>query len=313
MLTCNNNRVSAVVLAYSRDKILPDLIDALRNQTRKPDEIIVINQGNNQVIASWLAEQHDLTVITQENRGSAGGFCAGIVESIQRGHGWTWVFDDDAVPALTALEEIVKCPYFNQKETVFLGSRIIDRHGKTYMSPGGSESIAWYGTVLDDKCVEAVDGCWLGLLVRTQAVFDAGLPVAEFFLWDEDREFITRLARYGKGYCVLTSVVTHFQDDTFDPFGKDFIKIAYYARNHVARAKLIPGSFAAKTLRVSRELFRGFIRVFKGEWPFKVLPWIFRGAFLFWPKIKFMDQHEKTGSSSITAKSKRPTNNFMSE
>ena len=98
MLTCNNNRVSAVVLAYSRDKILPDLIDALRNQTRKPDEIIVINQGNNQVIASWLAEQHDLTVITQENRGSAGGFCAGIVESIQRGHGWTWIFDDDAVP-----------------------------------------------------------------------------------------------------------------------------------------------------------------------------------------------------------------------
>ena len=292
----NDDHVSAVVLAFSRDKILPDLIDALRNQSRKPDEIIVINQGTNQAIASWLAEQQDLTVITQENLGSAGGFSTGIVESIQRGHGWTWIFDDDAVPALTALEEMVKCPYFKQLQTVFLGSRIVDRNGKTYMSPGGGEPMDWYGTVLDDKCVTAVDGCWLGLLVRTQAVYMAGLPVAEFFLWDEDREFITRLARYGKGYCVLSSVITHFQDENFDPFGKDFIKIAYYARNHVARAKLAPGSFAVRVLKVSRELVRGMIKIFKGEWPLRVLPWMLKGAFLLWPKIQYIDQNFKSAT-----------------
>ncbi len=290
MLICNDDRVSAVVLAYSRDKILPDLVAALRNQSRKPDEIIVINQGKNSTIASWLAEQPDLTVITQENLGSAGGFYRGIVESIQRGHGWTWIFDDDAVPASTALEELVKCPYFKRSETVFLGSRIIDRYGKTYMSPGGSESIAWYGSVLEDKCVEAVDACWLGLLVRTQAVYVAGLPIAEFFLWDEDREFVSRLVRHGKGYCVLTSVVTHYQDDSFDPFGKDFIKAAYFARNHVARAKLVPGSFLLKILRVARVSFRLTFKVFKGEWPLRVIPWIFNGAFLFRPKIRYIDR-----------------------
>jgi len=294
----SEDHVSAVVLAFSRDKILPELISALRNQTRKPDEIIVINQGNNPAIASWLAEQNDLTVITQGNLGSAGGFCKGIEESIQRGHGWTWIFDDDAVPASTALEEMVKCPYFKKSETVFLGSRIIDRYGKTYMSPGGSDSISWYGTVLEDKCVEAVDGCWLGLLVRTKAVYEAGLPVAEFFLWDEDREFISRIARYGKGYCVLTSVITHYQNDKFDPFGKDFFKIAYFARNRVARAKLAPGSFAKKILRLIREVLRGITKIYKGEWPLKVLPWIFKGAFLFWPKIRFLDRHDEADSSA---------------
>jgi GT2 family glycosyltransferase len=301
MLIDNNDRVSAVVLAYSRDKILPDLIAALRNQTRKPDEIIVINQGNNSIIASWLAEQKDLTVITQGNLGSAGGFCTGIVESIQRGHGWTWIFDDDAVPAPTALEEMVNCPYFKRQETVFLGSRIIDRHGKTYMSPGGGDPSEWYGTVLEDKCVSAVDGCWLGLLVRTQAVYKAGLPVAEFFLWDEDREFISRLARYGKGYCVLSSVVTHYQDDNFEPFGKDFIKIAYFARNHVSRAKLVPGSFIARNLRLAREIYRGVLRILKGEWPLRVLPWILNGAFLFRPKIKYIERPIESGSSNLAA------------
>lgn len=300
MSVYNDNRVSAVVLAYSRDVILPDLIAALRNQTRCPDEIIVINQGSNQSIAKWLAEQHDLTVITQENLGSAGGFCTGIVKSIQHGHGWTWIFDDDAVPALTALEELVKCPYFKQQQTVFLGSRIIDRHGKTYMSPGGSESIAWYGTVLEDKCVEAVDGCWLGLLVRTQAVYEAGLPVAEFFLWDEDREFISRLARIGKGYCVLTSVITHYQNESFDPFGSDYFKVAYFARNRVARAKLIPGSFASKVFRVLREVFRGISRILNGEWPLRVLPWIIKGAVLFWPRIEYIKKNNESVSSSLT-------------
>lgn len=301
MFIDNEDRVSAVVLAYSREKILPDLIEALRNQSRRPDEIIVINQGNNPVIASWLAKQQDLTVIIQENLGSAGGFCKGIVESIQRGHGWTWIFDDDAIPASNALEEMVKCPYFKRQETVFLGSRIIDRYGKTYMSPGGGDSNAWYGTVLDDKCVGAVDACWLGLLVRTQAVYEAGLPIAEFFLWDEDREFVSRLVRHGKGYCVLTSVITHFQDDNFDPFGKDFFKIAYYARNHVARAKLVPGSFAARILRVSREIFRGMIRILKGEWPLRVLPWILNGAFLFKPRIQYIDRYIESGPSNIAA------------
>lgn len=288
MLIHNSDHVSAVVLAYSREKILPDLVAALRNQTRKPDEIIVINQGKNPAIASWLAEQQDLTVITQENLGSAGGFCRGILESIQRGHGWTWIFDDDAVPAPNALEELVKCPYFKQQQTVFLGSRIVDRYGKTYMSPGGSDSIAWYGTVLEDKCVEAADACWLGLLVGTQAVLKAGLPIAEFFLWDEDREFVSRLVRHGKGYCVLTSAITHFQDDNFDPFGKDFIKIAYYARNHVARAKLVPGSSAARFFRTARVSLHLTIKAFRGEWPLRVIPWIINGAFLFRPRIRYI-------------------------
>jgi GT2 family glycosyltransferase len=147
--------------------------------------------------------------------------------------------------------------------------------------------------VLDDKCVGAVDGCWLGLLVRTQAVYEAGLPVAEFFLWDEDREFIGRLVRYGKGYCVLTSVITHYQNDSFDPFGRDYFKIAYFARNRVARAKLEPGSFAIRYLKVTREVLRGMLKILKGEWPLKVLPWIFKGAFLFWPKIRYIESPPK--------------------
>lgn len=290
IVTTHKTHIAAIVLCHSHEDTFQQVITALRNQNRKLDGIIVINQGSNAAIASWLAQQVDLTVITQENRGSAGGFCRGITESIRRGYDWTWVFDDDAIPELNALEELVQCPYFHLDETAFVASRIVDRHGNTYMSPGGSSSQAWYGTVLEDKCVEAVDGAWPGLLVSTAAVYKAGLPVAEFFFYDEDREFITRLAKHGKGYCVLTSVVKHFQSsERFDPFGKDFIKAAYYTRNHIARQKLGSGPLPAKLLRVGRGVLVKLSQILKGELPCRVLPWAIKGVFFFHPKIRYLE------------------------
>jgi GT2 family glycosyltransferase len=290
----NSETVSAVVLSFSREKVFFELINALRTQSVKLDDIIVINQGNNVKILSWLAEQNDLIVVNQNNLGSAGGFCRGIQESIRRGHGWTWIFDDDAIPEKIALKELVDCPYFSRKETVFLSSRIIDRNGRTYMSAAGGN-----GMVLENKFVEATDGCWLGLLVRTQAVLMAGLPISEFFLWDEDREFISRLVKHGKGYCVLNSVITHYQDTHFDPFGKDFIKVAYYARNHVARAKISSAPWWKKVLKTIRVAVSLLLRILKREWPIRVAPWIFKGVFLFWPKIKYIKSEEPTKIKSM--------------
>jgi rhamnopyranosyl-N-acetylglucosaminyl-diphospho-decaprenol beta-1,3/1,4-galactofuranosyltransferase len=279
--------VAAVVLAFSRYETLQQLIAALRAQTRRPDEIIVIYQGRREDIASWLATQADLTVLRQENTGSAGGFCTGIEESIRRGHGWTWIFDDDGVPEPTALEELVCTPYFGRPDTVFMSSRVVDRHGTTYMSPKAADANRWYATVLEDKCVEIVGACWLGLLVSSIAVQRYGLPIAEFFLWEEDWEFTERLARNGKAYCAIRSVIVHYQDSVFDPFGKDFVKYAYYARNRIARAKVRPEPFPIKVLRTLYWAGHFLLLIAKGKAPFRTVPWVLRGVFLFWPKVRY--------------------------
>jgi GT2 family glycosyltransferase len=283
-----NESIAAVVLAFSREETLGELLAALRGQTRKPDEIIVIYQGSSDAAFQRLAAQSDLTVLRQENRGSAGGFCRGIEESIARGHGWTWIFDDDAIPRRDALEEMATRPCFHRADTSFIGSRIVDTNGVTYMSPGGSDSQEWYGTVLEDRCVTAVDACWLGLMVNSDAVRAAGLPIEEFFLWDEDREFVSRLVRHGQGYCALASVIVHHQGNRLDWFGKDFIKIAYYARNHVARGKLGEGSPARKAARVMKNAAHFLGRIARREIPLRVLPWICKGIFTFRPRVRYL-------------------------
>ena len=39
-------KVIAVVVTYNRQKLLSECITALRNQTRKPDAILVVNNGS---------------------------------------------------------------------------------------------------------------------------------------------------------------------------------------------------------------------------------------------------------------------------
>lgn len=284
------NGIAAVVLTgLPRMEYLERLIAALRSQTRRLDEIIVVYQPLERCddIDNWLASQSDLTVVKQRNAGSAGGFCAGIEESIRRGHNWTWIFDDDAIPELTALEELVSTPYFGRPDTVFLASRVVDRDGRTYMSPRAADANRWYATVLEDKCVEVVGACWLGMLVCSTAVRKYGLPISEFYFQQEDVEFSERLACNGKAYCAIRSLVVHFQNPKFDPFGKDFEKFAYLVRNRIARAKLLPGPLPVKMLRAFRSAGHYVGLVLKGEAPVRIVPWVMRGVFFFWPRIRY--------------------------
>lgn len=279
--------VAGVILAFSRFDMLRRLVEALRLQTRKPDAIIVIDQGTNEGIHRWLAEQHDLVVIRQANKGSAGGFSTGIQESIRRGHEWAWIFDDDAIPEKEALQRLVECPYFARENVAFLSSRIVDPRGKTYQSLTPVEPNNWYGTVLEDGCVQVNHATWLGLLVHSDAVREFGLPIEEFFLWEEDVEFTGRLARSWKAYCVLTSVIVHHQRGSFSPFDPtDFVKFSYMARNRIARAKIEPGPAFVRLFRTVRAVLKFVTMVAKREAPPRTLAWVFRGLFLFWPRVR---------------------------
>ena len=145
----------------------------------------------------------------------------------------------------------------------------------------------WYATVLQDKCVEVTCACWLGLLVNSEAVRKFGLPIAEFFLFDEDLEFTGRLARNGTAYCAIDSVIVHYQDAVFDPFGKDFIKYAHFTRNRVARAKIEPGAIPVRAVRALRRAAHFLSLVARRKAPFRAVPWILRGLFSFWPRIRY--------------------------
>ncbi|HUS02867.1 MAG TPA: glycosyltransferase, partial [Chitinophagaceae bacterium] len=102
------DKVIAVIVTYNRQQLLANCITALKNQTRKLDTILVINNGSTDETSKWLKKQKDIDHITQENVGSGGGFYTGIKTAFERGYHWIWLMDDDGFPKEDALEKLLE-------------------------------------------------------------------------------------------------------------------------------------------------------------------------------------------------------------
>ncbi len=105
-------QVVAVVVAYDRRDLLLAGLDALADQTRRPDVVVVVDNassdGSPVAVREWAAA-HDLTVDLVElprNTGGAGGFAAGLARAVHRhAADAVWLMDDDTVPRPSALAE----------------------------------------------------------------------------------------------------------------------------------------------------------------------------------------------------------------
>lgn len=282
--------VAAIVLAFSREEDLKKVISNLKNQTRKLDEIIVIFQGTSPSILEWLKQQTGITLHQQGNVGSAGGFTTGMRIAIDKGHQWSWLLDDDAVPELNALEEMANCKHFDSAKTGYLAAVVMNPDRQVYMSPVADESSKWYGSVLQDGCVPVTAATWIGCLVSSQSLLDFGLPMVEFFMYEEDFEFTSRVARSRNCYCVIKSVIFHYQKANFNPFTSkvDMLKHGYYVRNHFATIRLSDKSSLKKLIRIWRWFFENAWQIITRKVPFKTTLSLFSGLLFFRPKIKFI-------------------------
>jgi len=282
--------VAAIVLAFSREDDLKNVIHNLKNQTKKLDEIIVVFQGTSQSILNWLNAQTGITLVHQGNLGTAGGFTSAIKLAIEKGHQWTWLFDDDAVPELNAFEALAKCKHFDSQKTGYLASVVVRPDRSVYMSPVAVEHNLWYGTVLEDGCVPVMAATWIGCLISMQSIKDFGLPMEAYFMYDEDSEYTARVSRSRQSFCVLRSIAVHHQKAKFDPFNNkvDMFKHGLYVRNHFATLRLEPKPMWKKTLKIWHWFFKNALEIITGKVPFKTVKPLFAGLLFFRPKIKFL-------------------------
>ena len=81
-------KIAAIVVTFNRLTLLQECIQALRDQTRRPDEIIVVDNSSTDGTREWLNAQLDLTVVRQGNLGSSGGQQTGIKTAYQKGYDW---------------------------------------------------------------------------------------------------------------------------------------------------------------------------------------------------------------------------------
>jgi GT2 family glycosyltransferase len=209
--------VFAVVVTYNRKALLVQCLDALQEQTRAVDRIVVVDNASSDGTAAAVRADFpgvDLLVL-DENRGGAGGFHVGMKAAAEGRADWIWVMDDDAEPAPDALEALLAPGLHRRPGAVALTplKRLPSGHLQY-------DQVGWYDPVRMNLqpisahhtkalFTEVEYGAFVGLLVSADAVRRVGLPDVSYFIWYDDVEFCLRLQRAGQLYLVPASEIVH--------------------------------------------------------------------------------------------------------
>lgn len=209
-------RVVAVVVAYNRRELLLECLAALHAQTRRPDSVVVVDNASSDGSADAAAAAFPETEVLRlaANTGGAGGFAIGIGRAVREQRAdLVWIMDDDTVPTPTALEAMLAVRDAARETPAVLASRVVWTDGVDHpMNTPRRKPFASSAERRDAAVVGAVpirSASFVSLAVDAEAVRSEGLPVAEYFLWNDDFEFTARVLRSRRGLFVPQSVVVH--------------------------------------------------------------------------------------------------------
>ena len=214
-------RVVAVVVTHNRPQELQQVINALINQTSRPERILVLDNASSIPASQTLAGFPAVDIIRSEiNSGGAGGFALGMEHALASSPAWIWLMDDDAIPRPDALEKLLDGllsvsndakPIGALCSAVYEFDKLAPMHRRRFFVP-----LAWEAPIkpelYSDVPIPIDTGSFVGFLVNANAVSRVGLPKADFFLAYDDTEYSLRLTKEGyRNWLIPNSGIDHLR------------------------------------------------------------------------------------------------------
>jgi hypothetical protein len=210
------DNVVAVIVTYNRLELLQEAIEAIKAQTLRVQEIVVVNNGSTDGTRDWLNKRQDLTVLHQENLGGSAGFYTGIKYAAATRANWIWLMDDDTICSTTALQKMLeKLSIFVDNKIGFICSKIIWKNGSPHNMNLPDVKLLFNKelpfTLYDQQNVLLAEGCsFVSVLINTDPVKKVGLPYKDFYIWGDDQEYTRRITKAGYlGVYCSDSVAVH--------------------------------------------------------------------------------------------------------
>jgi rhamnopyranosyl-N-acetylglucosaminyl-diphospho-decaprenol beta-1,3/1,4-galactofuranosyltransferase len=229
-------RVVAVMVTWNRRDLLLEALAAVCAQSRPPDTVIVIdNASTDGTPAAVRASFPDVRLATLGiNYGGAGGFAYGLALALADGADLIWLMDDDTVPASGALLALLAArDRYPGEPPALIASRVLWTDGREHpMNTPRTKPFVTAGerhAATAAGCIPIRSASFVSILVEAAECRERGLPHADFFLWNDDFEFTTRLLRGRAGLLCPASVVTHktktFGSTEADPGDRFFYEV----------------------------------------------------------------------------------------
>jgi len=300
-------KVIAVVVTYNRQALLSECITALRNQTRKPDAILIVNNGSTDNTEQWLEQQKDIHFINQKNVGSSGGFATGINWAYQNKYSWIWCMDDDGYPEQNALANMLDA---DDGCLRLYNCAVVDKEDK--------KSFVWktgeFKTIeeVKGKIIEGIGHPFNGTMLHRRIVERVGVPQPKFFLWGDETEYYYRIIKQnGIPVCTVADSIHYHPASAFsykqDWDYKTTWKMYFYVRNrlHIHKSKFSSKVVAMVNYCCFLVAFAGIVMVYQKTNKLKKL------NFIFWPAADALSNNFNATPGSILEKLKlKADNNF---
>jgi rhamnopyranosyl-N-acetylglucosaminyl-diphospho-decaprenol beta-1,3/1,4-galactofuranosyltransferase len=243
-------KVAAVVVTYNRRDLLLESLAAVLAQTRAPDKMIVVDNASEDGTAAAVRDKFPAVYLAElrRNSGGAGGFAGGMALALADGADLIWLMDDDTVPEPGALGALLNArdrmaaqatgpSVAAARPPALVASRVLWTDGREHpMNTPRRKPFAAKAEVRAAAavgCVPIRSASFVSILVDAAECRRRGLPRADYFLWNDDFEFTTRLLRGNTGLLCPASVVVHktktFGSTDTDPGDRFF----YEVRNKV--------------------------------------------------------------------------------
>jgi len=286
---------AAVVITYNRKALLLECLAALKAQTVAPARIYVWDNASTDGTEAALADAGHaadpaITIIrSAKNLGGAGGFHHAMRRAHADGHRWLWLMDDDTIPAPDALERLLEGLAIHEggDPPVWIAcSRVRWTDGQAHLMNLVGPKTGFDRDFLYDAAAAghiSIRTCsFVSCLVHRDALTTCGLPIAEYFIWNDDVEFTARILRDHRGICVPASEVVHKTRTNYGTLQAPPERFRYHVRNQL---HMNLRSRAFRRGERLRNLFAyAFTLVAWGcrnpfEFPSTIIPWSIKGLF----------------------------------
>lgn len=217
-----DQKIMALIVTYNRKDFLLELLNALSDQVRKPDRILIIDNHSSDHTAEYLADKgiiqssQELTITksfwnhmeilyyrNNQNTGGAGGFHTGIKFALSMNNDFLWLMDDDVVPQKDCLSKLL------EKISEECGVCIPNRTTGTFHDCP-VKSFIWndYRFLAAEKiyeedyeasdCIEVCDMPFEGPLIRYDILQKVGLSDDQYFIFYDDSDYAQRCLKHTK-------------------------------------------------------------------------------------------------------------------
>ncbi len=231
-------KVCAVVVTYNRKVMLEECLKALLDQSRTVDTILLVDNKSTDDTLEMVREHFpEVSILALEtNSGGAGGWHAGLEWAHRNGFDWFWLLDDDTIVHKWALESLLNAHqvYPAERRPMLLASRVIWTDHTVHPMNIPIPSYVYLGRMRLARhrgMVSIRSASFVSLLIARDCVTKYGLSLKDYFIWNDDVEFTSRVSRHELAVLVPESKAVHKTVNRYMPLTSSGARFYFEVRN----------------------------------------------------------------------------------